>query len=102
MIDLMNECEKMEISHSELICNFDWGDHDLNDFFNRDALHYQNERLGKTFFFVIRIVKTGTLSPLPTCKPPLSSSAAAFRLCSTPSPALPERSRREPNLFRQY
>jgi len=50
MIDLVNECERMEISHSELICNFDCGDHDLNDFFNRDALLFQNERLGKTFF----------------------------------------------------
>jgi GNAT superfamily N-acetyltransferase len=50
MIDLVNECERMEISHSDLICNFDCGDHDLNEFFNRDALLYQDERLGKTFF----------------------------------------------------
>jgi len=51
MIDLINECEKMEISHSDLITNFDCGDQDLNGFFNRDALLYQNERLGKTFYF---------------------------------------------------
>ena len=50
MIDLVNACERMEISHFDLIDNFDCGDHDLNDFFNRDAILYQDERLGKTFF----------------------------------------------------
>ena len=50
MINLIDDCEKMEISHSDLIYNFDCGDQDLNDFFNRDALLYQNERLGKTFY----------------------------------------------------
>ena len=51
MTDLINDCERMEILHSDLITNFDCGDQDLNDFFNRDALLYQNERLGKTFYF---------------------------------------------------
>jgi len=51
MIDLIKDCERIEISHIELISNFDCGDQDLNDFFNRDALLYQNERLGKTFYF---------------------------------------------------
>jgi GNAT superfamily N-acetyltransferase len=50
MIDLLNDCERMEISQTDLIENFDCGDRDLNDFFNRDALLYQNERLGKTFY----------------------------------------------------
>ena len=50
MIDLMNDCEQVELSHTDLIYNFDCGDHDLNDFFNRDAIFYQSERLGKTFF----------------------------------------------------
>ena len=49
MINLIDDCEKVEISHSDLIHDFDCGDQDLNDFFNRDALLYQNERLGKTF-----------------------------------------------------
>jgi len=51
MIDLVNDCERMEISQIDLIENFDCGDQDLNDFFNRDALFYQNERLCKTFYF---------------------------------------------------
>ena len=51
MIDLVFDCEKIELSHSDLIINFDCGDKDLNDFFNRDAILYQNERLSKTFYF---------------------------------------------------
>jgi len=50
-IDLIKDCEQIELSHSDLIYNFDCGDQDLNDFFNRDALFYQKERLGKTFYF---------------------------------------------------
>ena len=51
MIDLINDCERMEVSQTDLIGNFDCGDQDLNNFFNRDAILYQNERLGKTFFY---------------------------------------------------
>ena len=49
-IDLTKECEQIELSYSDLITNFDCGDQDLNDFFNRDSILYQNERLGKTFY----------------------------------------------------
>ena len=50
IIDLTKDCEQIELSPSNLITNFDCGDQDLNGFFNRDAILYQNERLGKTFF----------------------------------------------------
>jgi len=54
MIDLTKDCEQIELSQTDLISNFDCGDKDLNDFFNRDAILYQNERLGKTFYFRIK------------------------------------------------
>jgi hypothetical protein len=44
------DCELFELSDDNLIRDFDCGDKDLNDFFNREAILYQNERLGKTFF----------------------------------------------------
>jgi len=49
-IDLEKDCEAFELDDNNLITNFDCGDKDLNDFFNNDAILYQNERLGKTFF----------------------------------------------------
>ena len=51
IIDLTKDCVQIELSQSDLITNFDCGDLDLNNFFNKDAIHYQNERLGKTFFY---------------------------------------------------
>ena len=48
--DLTKDCEQVELSQSDLIADFDCGDQDLNNFFNRDAVLYQQERLGKTFF----------------------------------------------------
>jgi len=50
-INLEIDCEAFELSVDNLIADFDCGDKDLNDFFNRDAIFYQNERLGKTFFY---------------------------------------------------
>ena len=32
MIDLVIDCERMELSQTDLINNFDCGDQDLNDF----------------------------------------------------------------------
>jgi GNAT superfamily N-acetyltransferase len=49
-INLEIDCEAFELSDENLITDFDCGDKDLNDFFNRDAVLYQDERLGKTFF----------------------------------------------------
>jgi len=49
-INLEIDCEAFELSADNLIRDFDCGDKDLNDFFNSEAILYQNERLGKTFF----------------------------------------------------
>ena len=56
-INLKIDCEAFELSDENLIKNFNCGDHDLNEFFNRDAILYQEERLGKTFFH--RHIQTG-------------------------------------------
>jgi len=50
-VDLTKDCERIELSQTDLIYNFDCGDQDLNDFFNSEALLYQKERLSKTFYF---------------------------------------------------
>jgi GNAT superfamily N-acetyltransferase len=50
-INLEIDCQAFELSDNNLITDFDCSDKDLNDFFNRDAILYQNERLGKTFFY---------------------------------------------------
>jgi GNAT superfamily N-acetyltransferase len=39
------------LSEHDLISNFDCGDADLNDFFNRDALNYKRQMLSRTCFF---------------------------------------------------
>ena len=49
-VNLETDCDAFELSENNLIADFDCGDQDLNDFFNRDAILYQQERLGKTFF----------------------------------------------------
>ena len=51
MIDLQNHCSIIELSPEELITDFDCGDCDLNDFFNRDAILFQSQMLGQTYFF---------------------------------------------------
>jgi GNAT superfamily N-acetyltransferase len=51
MIDLFTDFEVVSLSQEELIVSFDCGDSDLNDFFNNDAIHYQNQWLGRTYFF---------------------------------------------------
>ena len=50
-INLARDYVKTELSQSDLINNFDCGDQDLNKFFNRDAILFQNERLCKTLFY---------------------------------------------------
>ena len=54
IINLTKDCEQIELSQFDLITNFDCGDQDLNDFFNHTAILYQNERLGKTFYYQYR------------------------------------------------
>ena len=51
MIDLLADCETIALSSKQLITGFDCGDSDLNDFFNNDAILYQNQLLGQTYFF---------------------------------------------------
>ena len=51
MIDIIADCEAVNLTTNDLIFDFDCGDNDLNDFFNHDALNYQNQWLGRTYFF---------------------------------------------------
>jgi len=50
-IDLEKDCERFVLSEKHIITNFDCGDKDLNDFFNRDALQYKQQMLSRTYFF---------------------------------------------------
>jgi hypothetical protein len=67
MLDLRNECNFVALSQDELLMNFDCGDDDLNDFFNIDAIKYQKQLLGQTFFHRHiqngKIVSAFSLSP---------------------------------------
>ncbi|MCL2074510.1 MAG: hypothetical protein FWH18_11355 [Marinilabiliaceae bacterium] len=47
-MNLIKDCSFLELSSERVISDFDCGDNDLNDFFNRDALLFQHERLGQT------------------------------------------------------
>jgi ribosomal protein S18 acetylase RimI-like enzyme len=51
MIDLVGECELVTLSAKQPITDFDCGNVDLNEFFNEDALQYQNQMLSETSFF---------------------------------------------------
>lgn len=51
MIDLVKDCSLHVLSHNFTIQQFDCGNADLNDFFCHDALKYQQELLGETYFF---------------------------------------------------
>lgn len=67
MFDLEKDCQINLLSESSPIINFDCGNKDLNDFFCEDALKYQNELLGETYFFTLlkspnRIVCSFTIS----------------------------------------
>ena len=50
-MDLLDACDIFKLSEKEIIFDFDCGDSDLNDFFNTDAINYQNQWLGRTYFF---------------------------------------------------
>ena len=51
MLKLKNDCEMVVLSEADLISDFDCGDADLNDFFNKDALNYRHQMLSQTCFF---------------------------------------------------
>lgn len=51
MFDLQTECEFIPLAHNALLVDFDCGDADINEFFNIDAIKYQEQMLGQTYFF---------------------------------------------------
>jgi GNAT superfamily N-acetyltransferase len=48
---LKTDCELVSLSMERFIIGFDCGDADLNEFFNQDAIKYQDQLLGNTYFF---------------------------------------------------
>jgi ribosomal protein S18 acetylase RimI-like enzyme len=50
-MDLQQDCELVALSPEQLIIDFDCGNEDLNEFFNHDAIKYQYQLLGQTYFF---------------------------------------------------
>ena len=66
MLSLLEDCDLVSLSETDLICNFDCGNPDLNDFFCNDAIKYQDQLLGQTLFFKLKeskeIVGAFTLS----------------------------------------
>ena len=51
MVDLEKDCEMLILSEEQFISDFDCGNADLNDFFNRDAILYKRQMLSRTYFF---------------------------------------------------
>jgi ribosomal protein S18 acetylase RimI-like enzyme len=56
-MDLRKECEPVTLSLEQVITGFDCGNEDLNDFFNHDAIKYQEQLMCQTYFF--RHIETG-------------------------------------------
>ena len=54
LVNLTRDCEFHELTPEKPIMDFDCGDSDLNDFFNHQALLFQNERLGQTYFYRLK------------------------------------------------
>lgn len=54
MFDLSEACELVPLSADNIITEFDCGNADLNDFFINDAMKYQEELLGQTYFFRLK------------------------------------------------
>jgi GNAT superfamily N-acetyltransferase len=48
---LIDECTFVALSPEQPIIDFDCGDADLNEFFNQDAINYQKQFLGSSYFF---------------------------------------------------
>jgi len=53
-MNLSTDCIFLKLSSEKPIVGFDCGDNDINDFFNHDALLFQHERLGQTFYYCIK------------------------------------------------
>ena len=51
MIDLTKDCDWLALTRELPIVDFECGNLDLNEFFNIDALKYQEQLLGQTYFF---------------------------------------------------
>jgi len=51
MVNLIQDCDRFFLSEKEIISDFDCGNADLNEFFNRDALLYRQQMLSETCFF---------------------------------------------------
>jgi len=51
MIELERDCETLIVTEEQVISDFDCGNEDLNDFFNRDAIEYKRQMLSRTCFF---------------------------------------------------
>ena len=51
MISLKNDCDIFDVSEENGISEFDCGNEDLNEFFNRDAILYMKQMLSQTCFF---------------------------------------------------
>jgi len=54
LIKLGTDCDFVELAPERPITDFDCGDSDLNDFFNCDALLFQQQRLGQTFYHCLK------------------------------------------------
>jgi ribosomal protein S18 acetylase RimI-like enzyme len=67
MISLTKDCELVTLSLEQRIVDFDCGNEDLNEFFNTDAINYQNQMLSETSFFrhntTKKVVCAFSLSP---------------------------------------
>ena len=50
MLILKNECDMLLLLEEHIISDFDCGNADLNDFFNRDAIQYKQQMLSRTYF----------------------------------------------------
>jgi ribosomal protein S18 acetylase RimI-like enzyme len=50
-MDLQKDCEPVILSPEQLISSFDCGNDDLNDFFNHDAIKYQEQMMCQVYFF---------------------------------------------------
>jgi len=59
MVNLKQDCDRLVLSEEQIITDFDCGNADLNDFFNRDALEYKRQMLSETCFF--RHKSSGTI-----------------------------------------
>ena len=57
-MNLKTDCNFVKLSSKNPITDFDCGDSDLNDFFNNEALFFQRERLGQTFYYCLKGSKT--------------------------------------------